>query len=79
MARDCPGETSSSPSTAVTGGLLSATVRVARTSGRSLLLRAPLVTTWQSDPEFEDKVRLIHQWWQAYGKGTVGTAGPTSG
>jgi hypothetical protein len=56
-----------------------ATVRVNRTRGHSLLLRAPLVTAWQSDPEFEDKVRLIHQWWQAYGQGVVGTAGPASG
>jgi hypothetical protein len=56
-----------------------ATVRVTRTRGHSLLLRAPLVTAWQSDPEFEDKVRLIQQWWQAYGHGAVGTAGPTSG
>jgi hypothetical protein len=56
-----------------------ATVRVTRSRGHSLLLRAPLVTAWQSDPEFEDKVRLIHQWWQAYGHGAVGTAGPVSG
>jgi Bacterial PH domain len=56
-----------------------ATVRVTRTSGHSLLLRAPLVTAWQSDPKFDDKVRLIHQWWQAYGKATFGAAGPTSG
>jgi len=56
-----------------------ATVRVTRTRGHSLLLRAPLVTAWQSDPEFEDKVQLIHQWWQAYGHGAVGTAGPASG
>jgi len=55
------------------------TVRVNRTRGHSLLLRAPLVTAWQSDPEFEDKVRLIHQWWQAYGHGAVGTVGPASG
>jgi hypothetical protein len=56
-----------------------ATVRVNRTRGHSLLLRAPLVTAWQSDPEFEDKVRLIHEWWQAYGHGVVGTVGPASG
>jgi hypothetical protein len=55
-----------------------ATVRVTRTSGHSLLLRAPLVTAWQSDPEFNDKVRLIRQWWQAYGKGTFGAVGPTT-
>jgi hypothetical protein len=51
-----------------------ATVRVNRTRGHSLLLRAPLVTAWQSDPEFDEKVRLIHQWWQAYGHGAVGPA-----
>jgi hypothetical protein len=56
-----------------------ATIRVTRTRGHSLLLRAPLVTAWQSDPEFDDKVRLIHQWWHAYGQGASGTAGPTSG
>jgi hypothetical protein len=29
---------------------------------------APLVTSWQDDPEFEDKARLIHRWWQDYGR-----------
>jgi hypothetical protein len=48
------------------------TVRVTRSSGHSLLLRAPLVTAWQSDPQFEDKVRVIDQWRNAYGKGTAG-------
>jgi hypothetical protein len=48
-----------------------ATVRVTRTRGRPLLLRAPLVTAWQSDPDFEDKVRAIQRWWHAYGHGTV--------
>jgi hypothetical protein len=43
-----------------------ATVRVARAHGHQLLLRAPLVTAWQSDPDFGDKVRTIRQWWQAY-------------
>jgi hypothetical protein len=43
-----------------------ATVRVARAHGRRMLLRAPLVTAWQSDPEFGDKVQTIRQWWQAY-------------
>jgi hypothetical protein len=42
-----------------------ATVRVARAHGRHMLLRAPLVTAWQADPEFGDKVRTIRQWWQA--------------
>ena len=44
-----------------------ATVRVARAHGHRLLLRVPLVTAWQGDPEFEDKVATIRQWWQAYG------------
>ena len=33
-----------------------ATVRVARARGHPLLLRAPLVTAWQSDPQFGAKV-----------------------
>jgi hypothetical protein len=49
-----------------------ATVRVARAHGHQLLLRAPLVTAWQGDPEFVDKVHTIRQWWQAYGKATSG-------
>ena len=46
-----------------------ATVRVARRRGRSVLLRAPLVTSRQHDPEFENKVRLLRQWWRDYGQG----------
>jgi hypothetical protein len=45
-------------------------LRVARAHGHRLLLRAPLVTARQGDPEFEDKVQTVRQWWQAYGKGT---------
>jgi hypothetical protein len=44
-----------------------ATVRVLRSTGRPTLLRAPLVTPWQSDPQFEEKARLIRQYWQTYG------------
>jgi hypothetical protein len=51
-----------------------ATVRVARAHGHHLLLRAPLVTSWQSDPRFGDKVQTIHQWWQAYGSGPAAAA-----
>jgi hypothetical protein len=50
------------------------TVRVARPSGHSLLLCAPLVTAWQSDSQFDEKVRVISQWWDAYGKRTAGDA-----
>ena len=44
-----------------------ATIRVSRRGGRTTLLRAPLVTSWQDDPEFEDKARLIRRWWHDYG------------
>jgi hypothetical protein len=46
-----------------------ATVRVTRRGHQPVTLRAPLVTAWRDDPEFEDKARLIKQWWQAYGPG----------
>jgi hypothetical protein len=55
-----------------------ATVRVARARGHPLLLRAPLVTAWQSDPQFGAKVRTIHQWWQACGPGPAHGHGPGS-
>jgi hypothetical protein len=47
------------------------TVRITRSQGRGLVLRAPVVTAWQSDPQFENKVRLIHQWWQTYSQATA--------
>jgi len=51
-----------------------ATIRVTRHNGRSVLLRAPLVTSWQDDPEFDDKTRVIRQWWRDYGQGPAGPA-----
>jgi hypothetical protein len=51
-----------------------ATIRVTRRNGRSVLLRAPLVTSWQDDPEFDDKTRVIRQWWRDYGQGPAGPA-----
>jgi hypothetical protein len=48
-----------------------AAVRVTKRSGRSLLLRAPLVTSWQDDSQFQDKARLIEQWWQRYSQGSA--------
>jgi hypothetical protein len=51
------------------------TVRIARAGHRRrMLLRAPLVAAWQSDPEFLDKVEVIRGWWRAYGHGAVGSA-----
>jgi hypothetical protein len=49
-----------------------ATIRVARRNGRSVLLRAPVVTSWQDDPDFDDKTRVIRQWWHDYGQGAAG-------
>jgi hypothetical protein len=49
-----------------------ATIRVVRRNGRSVLLRAPLVTSWQDDPGFDDKTRVIRQWWHDYGQGSPG-------
>jgi len=51
-----------------------ATIRVARRNGRSVLLRAPLVTSWQDDPGFDDKARVIRQMWHDYGQGPPGQA-----
>jgi hypothetical protein len=49
-----------------------ATIRVARRNGRNVLLRAPLVTSWQDDSGFDDKARVIGQWWHDYGQGPAG-------
>jgi hypothetical protein len=49
-----------------------ATIRVGRRNGRSVLLRAPLVTSWEDDPGFDDKARVIGQWWHDYGQGSAG-------
>jgi hypothetical protein len=38
-----------------------ATVKVVRTDGSSLMLPAPLVTSWASDPAFVDKVALLQR------------------
>jgi hypothetical protein len=56
-----------------------ATIRVARRNGRSVLLRAPLVTSWQDDSDFDDKARVIGQWWHDYGQGPAGRAGGPPG
>jgi hypothetical protein len=43
------------------------TVQVVRTNGHRLTLRAPAVTGWQSDADFDDKVTLMEQWRRQYG------------
>jgi hypothetical protein len=46
-------------------------VQVVRTNGHRLTLRAPVVTGWQDDPGFDDKVRLMEQWRRQYGAPAV--------
>ena len=48
-----------------------ATVKVVRANGRKLLLRAPLVTGWASDPEFTDKARQLQELSEQYGIGSA--------
>jgi hypothetical protein len=52
-----------SPSARSTWGKLArlATIKVVRTNGHTLLLRAPIVTGWASDPYFSDKARQLQQ------------------
>jgi hypothetical protein len=47
-----------------------ATIKIVRTNGRRLLLRAPVVTGWASDPYFTDKTTQLQQLCNMY-------AGPT--
>jgi hypothetical protein len=46
-----------------------ATIRVVRSSGRAQLLRAPLVTSWAPDPEFDNKARELRQLCVRYARG----------
>jgi uncharacterized membrane protein YphA (DoxX/SURF4 family) len=46
-----------------------ATVRVVRTDGHPMLLRAPLVTAWAPDPEFDNKMRELQKFCQQYAAG----------
>ena len=43
------------------------TVRLVRTSGRRMLLRAPLATSWAIDPYFEQKARQMQELANQYG------------
>jgi hypothetical protein len=54
----------SPPSRFGTGGRVSrlATVSVLRVNGQRSLLRAPWVTAWCFDPEFEQKIVVLRQW-----------------
>jgi hypothetical protein len=43
------------------------TVHLVRTSGRRMLLRAPLVTSWAPDPHFDEKTRQLQDLSGQYG------------
>jgi hypothetical protein len=43
-----------------------ATVSVIRVNGKRSLLRAPWVTAWSFDPEFDDKVAVMQRWWREH-------------
>jgi hypothetical protein len=43
-----------------------ATLKIIRTNGRKLLLRAPIVTGWASDPYFNDKAKQLQQLCTSY-------------
>jgi hypothetical protein len=51
-------------------------VQVVRTNGHRRTLRAPAVTGWQSDADFDDKVRLMEQWRRQYGPPALMTPRP---
>lgn len=60
-----PGYRSSGGSTSGKMARL-ATVKVVRTNGRKILLRAPLVTGWASDSHFTDKAKQLQQLCDTY-------------
>jgi hypothetical protein len=46
-------------------------IKVVRTNGRKLRLRAPLVSGWASDPDFTDKAKQLEQLCARYARGAL--------
>jgi hypothetical protein len=46
-------------------------IAVVKADGHKVLLRAPLVSGWAADPEFDDKARQLHQLCIRYGRGAI--------
>jgi hypothetical protein len=46
-------------------------IAVVKADGQKVLLRAPLVSGWAADPEFDDKARQLHQLCIQYGRGAI--------
>lgn len=49
-----------------------ASITLVRADGHKLRLRAPLVSGWAPDPDFDDKARQLEQLCVRYGRGAVG-------
>jgi hypothetical protein len=49
-----------------------ASISVVRADGHKVMLRAPLVSGWAADPEFDDKARQLEQLCARYGRGAIG-------
>jgi hypothetical protein len=47
-------------------------VHLVRTSGRRMVLRAPLVTSWAIDPYFDQKTRQMQEQCNQYGTRPIG-------
>jgi hypothetical protein len=48
-----------------------ASIKVVRANGTKLRLRAPVVSGWASDPDFDDKARQLDQLCARYGRGAI--------
>jgi hypothetical protein len=48
-----------------------ASISVVRADGHKVLLRAPLVSGWAADPDFDDKARQLHELCVRYGRGAI--------
>jgi hypothetical protein len=56
-----------------TGGRIArlASISVVRADGHKVMLRAPLVSGWAVDPDFDDKARQLHDLCVRYGRGAI--------
>lgn len=49
-----------------------ASIAVVRADGHKVVLRAPLVSGWTADPDFDDKARQLEELCMRYGRGALG-------
>ncbi|MGH3305112.1 MAG: hypothetical protein ACRDOK_26280 [Streptosporangiaceae bacterium] len=49
-----------------------ASIAVVRADGHKVRLRAPLVSGWAADPDFDDKAMQLEQLCVRYGRGAIG-------